>query len=254
MPSQCFRTPASDRMFWQVDRCDVVTSTNDVAAHLAEQGVPEGRVVVAEAQSAGRGRHGRAWASPPGAGLYVSAVLRPRPDVVRLVTIAAGVAIAEGIQAATGLDPSLKWPNDVFVGGRKLAGILAEAGSAPGGVQHIVLGFGINVLPAAFPPDVASRATSLEGELGRSIDRNLLLAACLDRLAVRYADLREGRMPQVLDAWRLRAAPMLRRRVECDVGDARTSGVAETVDDTGALLVRTDSGIVRIISGDVRWI
>ena len=239
---------------WQVYRYEQVTSTNDLAARLAEQGAAEGSVVVAEAQLSGRGRQGRTWSSPEGAGLYVSAVLRPRSDVVRLVTIAAGVAIAEAIQAATGLDPALKWPNDLFVGNRKLAGILAEAGSSPTGEQHIVLGFGVNVLPAAFPPDVASRATSLEGELGRPIDRPLLLNACLDRLATRYEDLHHERIRPVLDAWRARAAPTLRRRVEWEAGDARAHGIAESIDDTGALLIRTDDGIVRVISGEVRWI
>jgi BirA family biotin operon repressor/biotin-[acetyl-CoA-carboxylase] ligase len=240
--------------FWQVQRHGRVTSTNDLAGRLAEQGAAEGCVVVADAQSAGRGRQGRSWHSPDGAGLYVSAVLRPRSDVVPLLTIAAGVAIAEGIQSAIGLDPALKWPNDLFVGNRKLAGILAEAGSSPTGAQHVVLGFGINVLPAAFPPDVASRATSLEGEIGRSIDRGVLLNACLDRLASRYEDLQRGRITLVLDAWRRRAAPMLRRRVEWETGDTRAHGIAESIDETGALLIRTDDGIVRIISGEVRWI
>ena len=239
---------------WQIQRHEVVTSTNDLAARLAEQGAAEGCVVVAEAQSAGRGRQGRAWSSPAGAGLYVSAVLRPRSDVVPLVTIAAGVAIAEAIQTTTGLDTVLKWPNDLFVGTRKLAGILAEAGSSPTGAHHVVLGFGVNVLPAAFPPDLASRATSLEGELGRPVDRGFLLNACLDRLAIRYQDLHHGRILSVLDAWRARAAPMLRRRVEWEAGDTRASGIAESIDDTGALLIRTDDGIVRVISGEVRWI
>jgi BirA family transcriptional regulator, biotin operon repressor / biotin---[acetyl-CoA-carboxylase] ligase len=184
----------------------------------------------------------------------VSAVLRPRSDIVPLVTIAAGVALAEGVQAATGLDPTLKWPNDLCVASRKLAGILAEAGSSPTGVQHVVVGFGINVLSAAFPPDVASRATSLEGELGRPIDRGVLLNACLERLASRYEELRQGRITFVLDAWRARAAPMLRRRVEWDRGDTRAYGIAEGIDELGALLIRTDEGIVRIISGEVRWI
>jgi len=239
---------------WQIHRYQDVASTNDVAAQLAERGADEGSVVVAEAQSAGRGRHGRTWSSPAGAGLYVSTVLRPRPEVALLLTIAAGVSIAEGIQAASGLSPSVKWPNDVFVGARKLAGILAEAGMSATGVSHVVVGFGINVLPAAFPPDVASRATSLEGELGRPVDRGLLLSACLDGLASRYADLQEGRAASVLEAWRARAATMLRRPVEWDRGDIRSRGVAENIDDTGALLVRTDAGLVRVISGEVRWL
>lgn len=239
---------------WQIHRYQDVGSTNDVAAQLAESGADEGCVVVAEAQSAGRGRHGRAWVSPPGAGLYVSAVLRPTPAVAPLLTIAAGVSIAEGIAAATGLQPCVKWPNDVFVGGRKLAGILAEASLPASGRPYVVLGFGINVMPAAFPPGIAVRATSLEGELGRAVDRGLLLTSCLERLAFRYADLQQGRAMLVLDAWRERAASMLRRAVEWDRGDVPARGVAEDIDDTGALLVRTDSGVMRVISGEVRWL
>jgi BirA family biotin operon repressor/biotin-[acetyl-CoA-carboxylase] ligase len=239
---------------WQIHRYHEVASTNDVAAQLAERGADEGCVVVAEGQSAGRGRFGRTWASPAGAGLYVSAVLRPTHVVAPLVTLAAGVSIAEGIQAATGLEPCLKWPNDVFVGGRKLAGILAEAAAPPAGRPYVVLGFGINVMPAAFPPNVAARATSLEGELGRGVDRALLLTSCLERLASRYADLQQDRAVQVLDAWRTRAAAMLRRRVEWDGGQVATRGVAEDIDDTGALLVRTEAGVRRVISGEVRWL
>ena len=239
---------------WQIHRYPDVGSTNDVAAQLAERGADEGCVVVAEAQSAGRGRHGRAWASPPGAGLYVSAVLRPTPAVAPLLTLAAGVSIAEGIHAATGLQPCVKWPNDVFAGGRKLAGILAEATASPAGRPYVVLGFGINVMPAAFPPHLAVLATSLEGELGRAVDRELLLTSCLGRLATRYLDLQQGAGPVVLDAWRERAAPMLRRPVEWDRDQVPTRGVAEDIDDTGALLVRTDSGVMRVISGEVRWL
>jgi BirA family biotin operon repressor/biotin-[acetyl-CoA-carboxylase] ligase len=231
-----------------------VSSTNDVAALLAERGAEEGCLVIADAQAAGRGRHGRTWASPAGAGLYVSAVLRPTPAAAPLLTIAAGVALAEGIQAATGLAPALKWPNDVYLGGRKVAGILAEAGAVGAGAPHVVLGFGINVLPAALPPELAHRATSLEGELGREVDRALLLASCLCALAARYAALRGGRAAGVLDAWREKAAPLLRRPVEWDGDGTRARGVAEGIDEAGALLVRTDGGIVRLIAGEVRWL
>ncbi|HEY6360329.1 MAG TPA: biotin--[acetyl-CoA-carboxylase] ligase [Vicinamibacterales bacterium] len=241
-------------MSWRVHRYEEVSSTNDVAAQFAERGAEEGCVVVADAQSAGRGRHGRAWSSPVGAGLYVSVVLRPRAAITGLLTIAAGVAIAEGIQAASGLDASVKWPNDVYAGGRKLAGILAEAGSSPGGAPHVVLGFGINVRPMTFPPDLALRATSIESELGRSIDRHLLLASCLAALANRYADLHDGRAGAVLDAWRLRAATTFRRRVEWDRGEIRARGVAENIDEDGALLVRVGDDVVRVISGEVRWL
>ena len=234
-------------------------STNDRAAAEAARGAPEGLVVVAEAQAAGRGRHGRTWSSPAGAGLYVSVLLRPDARVLPLVTIAAGVALADGIRAATGLETMLKWPNDVQAGraggggaGRKLAGILAESGASDRGT-HVVLGFGINVVPAPHPPDVAARATSLEAELGRPVDRARLLAECLAALAARYDDLKEGRAAGVLAAWRAYARPLLGRAVEWNDGGRVRRGTAEDVDARGALVVRTGEGAARVISGDVRW-
>jgi BirA family biotin operon repressor/biotin-[acetyl-CoA-carboxylase] ligase len=234
-----------------------VSSTSDVAASLAERGAAEGLVVAANMQSAGRGRLGRTWASPPGAGLYVSVVLRPARHVVPLVTIAAGVAVAQGIEAATGLGAQLKWPNDVCVGRQKLAGVLAEASTnAPdgAGVSYVVLGFGINVLPAAYPSDVAVRATSLEGELGRRVDRGLVFVECLSALAQRYGDLLHDRNGDVIAAWRARAATTLRRRVRFETAGAQIEGVAEDVDETGALLVRTSSATIRVTSGEVNWL
>jgi BirA family biotin operon repressor/biotin-[acetyl-CoA-carboxylase] ligase len=229
-----------------------VSSTNDVAGVLADRGAPEGCVVVANTQSAGRGRLGRSWASPPGAGLYVSAILRPNPDTP-LLTIAAGVAVAEGIQSATGLTVDLKWPNDAFAGGRKVAGILAEANSSAAGA-YVIVGFGINIMPAAYPPDVAVRATSLEGELGRAVDRGLLLSDCLASLSSRYVDLQCGRVSDVAAAWRLRAASTFGRRIRGGVGGIVFDGVAENLDDTGALVVRTAAGLARVTAGEVTWL
>ena len=240
----------SRQVFWYAD----VGSTNDVAATLANRGEPEGTVVIADAQSAGRGRHGRAWASPPGAGLYMSIVTRPAAHAVSLLTIAAGVALADGIQAATGLQPQLKWPNDVYIGGRKLAGILAEAGTSHAGVQHVVLGCGINLMPAAYPPDVAARATSIESELGRPIDRGLLFVECLAALHLRYCELLSRAGADVIARWRDRATSTFGRRVEWDVAGVTRRGVAEDIDETGALLVRDGAARARVISGEVRWL
>ena len=237
---------------WYAD----ISSTNDRAAAVAEQGAAEGCVVAANAQSAGRGRHGRSWASPPGAGLYVSVVLRPAERAVPLLTIAAGVAVAEGIQAATGLATDVKWPNDVYAHGRKIAGILAEASSthANRSIQHVVVGAGINIMPAAYPPEIVSRATSLEVELGRAVDRGLLLAEYLCALASRYQDLQDGRGDAVIGAWRARAASMLGRRVQWDAPGGAGDGVALDIDETGALVVRTDAGLIRVTAGEVRWV
>jgi BirA family biotin operon repressor/biotin-[acetyl-CoA-carboxylase] ligase len=233
------------RVLWYSE----VGSTNDIAGTFAEKGADEGLVVLADRQTAGRGRLGRSWASPSGAGIYVSVVLRPTPAVVRLVTIAAGVAVTEGIASATGLSTHVKWPNDVHVSGRKLAGILAE-----GAVNHVVVGIGINVQPAAYPPDAASRATSIEAELSRPVDRAPVLAECLAALASRYRELHENRPAGIVEAWRMRAAPMLGRRVEWESAGERHTGLAENIDDDGALIVKVGDGTLRIRSGEVRWL
>jgi BirA family biotin operon repressor/biotin-[acetyl-CoA-carboxylase] ligase len=230
-----------------------IGSTNDVAAAWAEHGAREGCVVVADAQSAGRGRHGRNWASPSGAGLYVSTVLRPAEHVLPLLTIAAGVGVAEGIQAVTGLVADLKWPNDVFINGRKVAGVLAEATSSATGTR-VVLGVGINASVAAYPPEVVDLATSLERELGGPVARGHLLAECLCGLAHQYQNLTDGRRDAVLDAWRARAAATLGRRVRWSEGGDTRVGTVDGIDDSGALLVRTDAGQTRVMAGDVRWL
>jgi BirA family biotin operon repressor/biotin-[acetyl-CoA-carboxylase] ligase len=234
------------RILWYPE----VGSTNDIASVLAERGGDEGLVVIADRQTAGRGRLGRSWVSPAGAGIYVSVVLRPPSTSVPLLTIAAGVAIADGIASATGLSTHLKWPNDVQVAaGRKLAGILAERA-----ISHVVLGIGINVQPAAYPADISTRATSIESELGRPVDRGLVLAECLAALASRYGELVTGNGRVVTDAWRGRAAPLLGRRVEWESAGGRHTGLAENIDDDGALIVTGAGGTLKITSGEVRWI
>jgi BirA family transcriptional regulator, biotin operon repressor / biotin---[acetyl-CoA-carboxylase] ligase len=230
-----------------------VGSTNDVAVKLAELGKPEGTLVGADMQTAGRGRHGRDWASPAGAGLYVSVILRPSRWVAPLLTLAAGVAIAEGIREATGLDVSLKWPNDVYVETRKLAGILAEAGTSASGLNYVVLGIGINLMPAPYPPDIVGRATSVEVELARSVDRGLVLATCLAALVERSRQLATGSSESVIAAWRIYGSDMFGRVVEFTVGSQTIAGVAEDVDENGALLVRTADQLLPVTSGQVRW-
>ena len=245
--------PLASRVSWHT----ATASTNADAAALADAGAPEGCVVLADLQTAGRGRLGRSWSSPAGTGIYASVLFRPEPRVARMLTIGAGVALAEAIETVAGIVPVLKWPNDVYLGGgsqsgRKVAGILAEAGVS-GGETWVVMGFGINVLPASFPHELALRATSLESELGRPVDRGELFAECLVRLAARYADLCAGRCRGVVDAWRQRASPTFGRPVEwVDEGTAK-AGVVRDIDDGGALLVDTEAVIVRVVSGELRW-
>jgi BirA family biotin operon repressor/biotin-[acetyl-CoA-carboxylase] ligase len=235
-------------------------STNDVAMSLAAAGCV-GAVVLADEQTAGRGRRGHTWFSPPGSGLYVSVVLAPgraQRDPVRatmLLTLAAGVALSEGIEVSTGLRVDLKWPNDLYVAQRKLAGILAEASGRP--PDPVVVGYGINVASSAFPPDLCERATSLESELGRPTDRFLVFAETVAALATRYDDLLAGRFDAILDAWRRRAPRATGARVSWTDSTGTRSGVTAGIDEDGALLVRIDARpgqIERIVSGQLTWL
>jgi BirA family transcriptional regulator, biotin operon repressor / biotin---[acetyl-CoA-carboxylase] ligase len=227
-----------------------VGSTNDVALACRAEGV----LVVADEQTAGRGRRGHHWFSPAGSGLYVSVVLAPataRIDPLRaatLLTLAAGVGLAEGIEAATGLAVSLKWPNDLLVERRKVAGILAEAAE-----RRVVVGYGINVAPAAFPPELRDRATSLESELGRLVDRHHVLVETLAALSRRYEDLLDGRFDAILDAWRRLAPAASGARVNWTTMDGAKSGVTAGIDDRGALLVHVGDRVERIVSGEIEW-
>ena len=236
---------------------DDIPSTNSEALAMAETGVAEGWTVAAERQSAGRGRHGRVWVSPPGAGIYLSIVLRPPAQAVALLTLAAGVAVAEAIETVSGADARVKWPNDVYLGPTpatgKIAGILAEGGLSGTRVDHVVVGIGINVQAAALPPDVARRATSIEGELGRHVDRGAVFAEVCAAVWRRYRQLAEGDRAGVLDAWRARGAGTLGRRVEWDDANRTGRGVAKDVDASGALVVETNDGVRMVSSGEVRW-
>jgi BirA family biotin operon repressor/biotin-[acetyl-CoA-carboxylase] ligase len=174
--------------------------------------------------------------------------------VIPLLTIAAGVALAEAISIATGLTPALKWPNDLYVQNRKLGGILAEGGRTPPGAALVVVGFGINLSPSALPPEVASRATSLEGELGRPVDRARILAECLAAVAGAYRRLEAGESPAIVQRWRELARSTLRRPVEWDGPHGALRGIAEDIDENGALLVQTAQGRERVFAGEVRWV
>ena len=236
------------------------SSTNDVAAKWAERGAPEGAAVIASAQTAGRGRMGRGWHSPPGAGLYVSIVFRD-PRVAPMLTLAGGVAVADGILAATGLPVEIKWPNDIVLcepraraRRLKLAGILAEASTGAEGLQHVVLGFGINVRPAPYPPELAGVATCIETEIGRPVDSGEVLAETLVHLNVNVQRLARGEKAAVLSRWRALAPTAVGSPVEWDGASRRRRGTTTGIDEQGALLVRADGGTERILSGYVRWL
>jgi BirA family biotin operon repressor/biotin-[acetyl-CoA-carboxylase] ligase len=172
-----------------------------------------------------------------------------------LLTLAAGVALAEGIEQAAGLRVDLKWPNDLQVSRRKLGGILAESsGSGDRSDTVVVLGYGINVRPGAFPTELRDRATSLESELGRTVDRHQVLTETLAALSRRYEDLLAGRFDAILDAWRRLAPGASGARVTWTTNAGVASGVTAGIDDLGALLVRSGDRVERIVSGEVTWL
>lgn len=236
-----------------------VTSTMDVAAEAAQDGAPEGLVIAAGEQTSGRGRRGRVWSSPAGAGLYLTFVLRPPLEpaagpALALLTLAAGVAVRDALGLATGCRPELKWPNDLLVGGRKLAGILAEGVGLGRPDQTVLIGLGINLLAAAHPGGIAARATSLESELGQPVDRGRVLEEVLVAIPQVYADLRRGHADDILRAWREASPSSHGTAVRWEGPEGPRQGTTAGIDQTGALLVQRERGIERIVGGELNWL
>jgi BirA family biotin operon repressor/biotin-[acetyl-CoA-carboxylase] ligase len=227
-------------------------STNDEARRLAEGGAPEGALVAAETQTAGRGRAGRRWLTPPGAGLAFSLVLRPDlpPIQAGTLTMLAGLAVCEAIEDALKLGARLKWPNDVLLNGKKAGGILVESRLAGERLAYAIVGIGLNVTWAPPADEVMYPATALAIEAGRAVDRLKLLRACLERLEARYAQAAE--LGALRDAWASRLVWMGEAVVASTAG-GEVAGQAEGVAPDGALILRLPSGeTLRLLAGDVR--
>lgn len=222
----------------------VCDSTNDVALAWARDGAPHGAIVTADEQRAGRGRHGRAWASPPGANLYLSLIVRLGPGVpVPPLTLAVGVGLCDAVRGLGVDGAGLKWPNDVLVGGRKLAGVLCEsAGDA------VVVGIGVNGDAGPRPPEVAARAVAVGELLGRAVEREALLAAVLTGLGPWLERYRAEGLAAIVGPWQARMIADL--PVTTDRGAGRAVGLAAD----GALLVADATGAIhRVLSGAVEW-
>jgi BirA family transcriptional regulator, biotin operon repressor / biotin---[acetyl-CoA-carboxylase] ligase len=228
-----------------------IGSTSDRLKALARGGAPEWTVVLADAQTGGRGREGRTWVSPAG-GLYLSVLLRPRFEKVGLLPLAAGVAVAEAADEL-GVRTELKWPNDVLASGRKLAGILSEAASGPAGVEWVVLGIGVNVAldDASVPSGMRGAVTSLAAEGAPGVPVRVVAAAVLARLAACYDALKSG-PGAMLTAWRSRAASWWGSLVEVRAGETPLRGRLLEVDEQGALVLELEGGERRrLLSGEV---
>lgn len=231
----------------RIIRCGVVESTQPIAFDLAERGAPDGTAVVADAQTRGRGRRGRAWHAAPGTSLLVSVLLRPRLDPARLplLSFAAALAVAGTLERLADLTPRVKWPNDVLVGGRKIAGILLESRPSESGTV-VVAGIGLNLTQDSFPDPVGRTATSVWLETSRRVDRETTLTVLLAEL----------------DAWRMRLedegfAPLRERwltladTIGRDVTAGDVTGVAVDLASDGALVVDDGTSLRRVIAGDI---
>jgi BirA family biotin operon repressor/biotin-[acetyl-CoA-carboxylase] ligase len=253
LPEEVLQGLQTRRFTGPVHHHETLNSTNDLAKELAVRGAPEGTVVVAEAQTGGRGRLGREWDSPPGVGLYVSLVLRPMLPPLELpqITLTTAVAVVRAVRRVAGVAPGIKWPNDLLLNGKKLGGILTEMETESDRIRHVVVGLGLNVNNPGFPPELAATATSLTLALGGSFSRVQLLQAWLEEFEELYDRFLNQGFPEILEEWK-RFTVTLGRPATVRQGPREISGQALDVAADGALLLRTASGeIVRVTSGEI---
>jgi BirA family biotin operon repressor/biotin-[acetyl-CoA-carboxylase] ligase len=244
--------PGQERRFpaLNVRRVARTTSTQDVVLRAAQAGAAEGFCCLAEEQTAGRGRQGRAWTAPPGSALLASVLLRRSPAVAAGIPFAAGLAVVDALQTTSGVTAQLKWPNDVLVDGRKLAGILSEVapGSAHEGTLAVALGLGLNLRMERFPAGV--EGVSLHTLVAGPPDAEVLLLAWGGALRGRIADLELGGIAAVVAGWRQHAIG-LGLLVTVESASGTLQGIAVDIADDGALLVAAEGSVHRVLAGDV---
>jgi len=228
-------------------------STNAKARELADRGAPEGTLVVAERQTQGRGRKGRAWFSPSGAGIYASLILRPSmpANETTRITFLTAVAAAETLLHQTELDVRIKWPNDLLVNGKKIAGILTEVNTEKGALDYAVVGLGMNVNTPGFPDDLREKATSGLSATGKRFPRTGILREYLKRQEENLRRLQISGFEPILRRWK-ELADTIGRRKRIEMPDQTYVGWAEAIDPEGALILKDREGTShRIVSGDV---
>jgi len=229
-------------------------STNNVAFKLAEDGAAEGTVVIADVQSRGKGRLGREWASPDGVNLYCSIILRPSitPVAASQLTFLSVVAVARSVEQSTPLQPWIKWPNDILINGKKIAGLLNEMSAETEKVNFVVLGIGVNVNMRSeqFPADLRHPASSLFIEGGVPVNRNDFVRILLHELDALYDSYLDDGYGAIREEWLVRSQ-MYGRQVRVSCQDRVMTGVVTGIDDIGALLLDLDGREERVLSGDV---
>jgi BirA family transcriptional regulator, biotin operon repressor / biotin---[acetyl-CoA-carboxylase] ligase len=232
-----------------------IGSTNTYARRLAEQGAREGELVIAESQTDGRGRLGRHWVSPPNVNLYISFILRPKLPPARApqITLMAAVALAETLQSFLPVAPSIKWPNDITVKGKKLAGILTEVNCGTESVEFVILGIGVNVnYPVdLMPEEIRQRATSVLAECQNKVSREDLLWRLIQDLDRCYGEIEENGFAPLVPRWEAYFG-WRGQRVRIELLDQVVFGLAKGIDHDGALLLEDEDGrLQRVIAGDV---
>ncbi len=230
-----------------------IDSTNREAKDLADEGAPEGTLILSEAQIKGKGRKGRTWFSPPKGGIYISLILRPTISPVEApkFTLLAAVAIAEALLSMTPLNIHIKWPNDILVNGKKIAGILTEMSTEMDAVNYIVVGLGLNVNTPKFPDEIQGIATSILIETGKVFPRVRLIQAYLQRYETYYEMYKKTGFDPIINRWK-DLSNIIGKKVEVNVIGNQFIGEALDIDGDGALILRDDQGVFhRIISGDI---
>ncbi|MDD2367591.1 MAG: biotin--[acetyl-CoA-carboxylase] ligase [Desulfuromonadaceae bacterium] len=243
----------------RIEFSKITSSTNADAFRLAEHGAAEGTVFLAESQTGGKGRRGRVWASPAGVNLYCSIVLRPSvmPHEAPQLTFLSAVAVARAIELTTKLSPEIKWPNDLLISGKKVAGLLNEMSAETDCINFVILGIGVNINMTAdqFPEDLRHPATSLFLESGVKTDRSRFTEIMLTELDLLYTDFMKYGFEPIREEWQKRCNAKGCRVMVTDSGTPCSSGRFEGIDSDGAMLLRTDDEVLyRITSGDVRII
>jgi BirA family transcriptional regulator, biotin operon repressor / biotin---[acetyl-CoA-carboxylase] ligase len=255
LPEEIMSGLDTSRIGNKILRLDNIGSTNNEAFKLAEEGAEEGTVVIADTQNKGKGRLGREWLSPPGVNIYCSVILRPPilPVSAYQLTFLSAVAVARAVEQTVPLQPRIKWPNDILLNGRKIAGLLNEMSAETEKVNFVILGIGVNLNmnTKQFPDNLRHPASSLMIESGIEVERKAFFKTLIKELDILYdCYLRYGDGP-VREEW-IQRCDMLGKSVSVSGSGALISGVVTGVDDHGALLVRLPDGSVeQVLSGDV---
>jgi BirA family biotin operon repressor/biotin-[acetyl-CoA-carboxylase] ligase len=238
---------------YDIYRFGRIDSTNSHLLKLGEEGFPEGTVVVADEQTAGRGRFGRSWEAEPQANLLFSLLLRPHfleRDEIFILTFAAAVSVSEAVENVALVRPQLKWPNDVMLDGKKVSGILLESSFESDKLSYVVLGIGLNVNQRNFSPSISGEATSLSLFAEKKFDRDEILFAVLNSFATAYESLQKRDFYSTMKKWRDRSI-MSGRKILVSLAGRTVEGICDEVMDDGALVVRTGDGLKKFTAGEV---